>query len=408
MQARRVLIPKQSFTEREPLSKRRRLLILGSTGSIGESVLSLVRDYPESFEVFGLVAGSRAAQLAEQAHIWKPRYAGIGAAQMLPDLRSRCEALKCQCIAGEQAISELAAHPDVDVVVAAIVGSGGLTAVLSALTAGKTVALANKESLVAAGPLIVEAMEQSPASRLIPIDSEHSALFQCLHGLDSREIERVVLTASGGPFLKIPLAELRTVTPAQAVRHPRWSMGAKISIDSATLMNKALEMIEAHWLFALEPERIEVVIHPQSIIHSMVKSIDGGVMAQLSVPDMRAPIAYALTYPSRRLSAVVPELDFAKCSKLEFEALDHDRFRAPALAQACMSAGAAMSAVLNAANEACVDAFVSGRIGFLDIMELNEWSLNRFSGSRFAALDELLSLQERVKREVNDIIREKF
>ncbi len=400
-----MLVPVDTFRIRDASAKRRRILVLGSTGSIGESALSVARSFPEQFEIVGLVAGRNSARLAAQIKEFRPRFAGVGDASAFDELRSLTSDSAAELVSGENEISACAARSDVDVVVAAIVGSAGVRSTLSALRAGKTVALANKESLVAAGPLIQEACSTAPTSRIIPVDSEHAALFQCMQGLSLDEVESVVLTASGGPFLRSSREDLRRVTPTQAARHPRWHMGAKVSIDSATLMNKALEMIEAHWLFGLEEKKIEVIIHPQSIVHSLVRTVDGGLLAQLSIPDMRAPIAYALAYPQARLAGVLSRLDLEAMSRLEFERLDDERFPAPSLARTCLRDGAPACAVFNAANEEAVEAFVRGQVKFTDIMALVEWGLSRFAGCGFTDLDELLSLQEQVKSGLRAEIR---
>jgi 1-deoxy-D-xylulose-5-phosphate reductoisomerase len=277
---------------------------------------------------------------------------------------------------------------DASIVVAAVVGMAGLGGVIAALESGKDVALANKESLVVAGSLVVDIAKKYGA-RLLPVDSEHSAIFQALVGVPREDLESVVLTASGGPFLRTPVQEFAGITPEQAVQHPKWSMGAKISVDSATLMNKALEVIEAKWLFDLLPDAIEVVVHPESIIHSMVRLKDGGLLAQLSVPDMKGPIAYALTFPGPRLCGVVPRLDFARLGQLTFEEVDHQRFPSVQMALGCLRGARGAAAVFNAANEVAVSEFLNKRLRFSSIFRVVDRALERFGGSSYSSLVDL-------------------
>ena len=304
---------------------KRQIALLGSTGSIGTQALDVVRDNADRFEVYALVARQNVDLLAQQAREFRPEVVVIADEQYYAPLKEALADLPMKVWAGADAIADVVQMAPVDVVLTAMVGYAGLRPTLAALEAGKAVALANKETLVVAGELVTATARRTGAP-ILPVDSEHSAIFQCLVGQDASAVEKVILTASGGPFRTTPRAALADVTPAEALRHPNWSMGAKVTIDSASMMNKGFEMIEARWLFGLPPERIKVVVHPQSIVHSMVQFADGAVMAQLGTPDMHLPIAYALAYP-RRLRSAAPRLDFAQLSTLTFEAPDRERFR---------------------------------------------------------------------------------
>lgn len=339
-----------------------RVAIFGSTGSIGKSALEVIASQRDLFEVVAIVAKNNASLLNAQARTFGVRYAGLfdsSAAKEFAVLPG------CELVVGAD-VHALAGLHDVDVVLAAIVGAAGLSCVEVALRNGKTIALANKESLVTAGPLVRQLQQQSGA-RIIPVDSEHSAIFQALQGQLDSEISELILTASGGPFREMPLAELSTITPQQAVKHPRWSMGAKISVDSATMFNKALELMEAHWLFDVAPARIKVLVHPQSIVHSLVSLVDGTQLAQLSVPDMKGPIGYALSYPYARFAGCMPQLDLRSVGRLDFFDLDEERFPAVALARECLADGSSACAVFNVANEAAVEAFLAGKLRFNEI-----------------------------------------
>jgi 1-deoxy-D-xylulose-5-phosphate reductoisomerase len=353
-----------------------RISVLGSTGSIGASALEVVRSHPGVFEVVALAAGANAEKLAEQAAEFRPRYAALAdesaAAKAQRGGHPAFEGIELGC--GEEAVARLAALDQVDVVLAAVVGFAGLRSVLEAVRAGKCVALANKESLVAGGALVAREALHSRAT-IIPVDSEHSALFQALQGHAVQQVSKLVLTASGGPFLRTSIEKLKDVNPAQALQHPNWKMGAKITVDSATMMNKALEVIEACWLFGVDADKIDVVVHPQSIVHSLVAFVDGTQIAQLSVPDMKGPIAYALTYPGGRLPQVMPPLDLGVVGALEFLPLDDARFPAIELARRCMRSGGLSSAVLNIANEVAVAAFLRGRMPFTGIVPFAEEAL---------------------------------
>lgn len=343
---------------------------MGSTGSIGQSTLAVVAAHPQRFRVTALAARRDAATLYRQAEEYRPQVVALSDEETAAQWQGRFNALGIQCWGGAQALVAIAQLDQVDTVVAAVSGSAGLPAALAAVQAKKTVALANKEALVAAGPVFMEAVRRS-GSPLLPVDSEHNALFQCLQGIHRRHLRRVVLTASGGPFFGRSREELRRVTPAEALKHPTWSMGAKITIDSATLMNKGLEVIEAMHLFDLPPEQIDVLIHPESIVHSLVETVDGGILAHMAEPDMRHAIQYSLSYPERWTSPV-PSLDLAGVGSLNFALPDHETFPALGLAYAAARAGGTMPAVLNAANEVAVEAFLAGKAGFLDIPRIVE------------------------------------
>ncbi|MDD5248306.1 MAG: 1-deoxy-D-xylulose-5-phosphate reductoisomerase [Rhodocyclaceae bacterium] len=352
--------------------KRQRLTVLGATGSIGVSTLDVVARHPERYEVFALSGFSRVDTLAAQCIRHRPRYAVVGGGDAATQLESRLRAagVVTEVLAGEDALEQVAAAPETDAVMAAIVGAAGLRPTLAAVRAGKRVLLANKEALVMAGAVFMAEVRKSGAT-LLPIDSEHNAVFQSLPAgfagdFERRGVRRILLTASGGPFRATPLEQLASVTPSQACAHPNWSMGRKISVDSATMMNKGLEVIEAHWLFAAGAERIEVVIHPQSVIHSLVEYVDGSVIAQLGNPDMRTPIAHALAYPER-IDAGVAALDLFQVAQLTFERPDLERFPCLRLAYRALAAGGNAPAVMNAANEVAVAAFLEGRLPFLRI-----------------------------------------
>ncbi len=351
---------------------KKRLAILGSTGSIGENAIRVVKHLAGEFEVTGVVARQSVARLGQQARELGCRWAITSDPALQGQLASAVPE-GCQALAGDEAIIERVAQENVDMVLCAIVGTAGLRAVLSAIRAGKDIALATKEILVLAGDLVMAEAKRCGV-RILPVDSEHSAIFQCLEGHNSGEIRRLILTASGGPFRKASRQELEAVTPAQALAHPTWDMGPKVTIDSATLMNKGLELIEACRLFGLPPSQVDVVIHPQSIVHSMVEFTDGSVLAQLGQPDMRLPIQYALTYPRRR-PGTLPPFDFTKLHTLEFIPPDHERFPALRLARQAMAAGGTMTAVYNAANEVAVQAFCNGTVAFTDIPAVVERTL---------------------------------
>ena len=365
----------------------RKVSIFGATGSVGMSTLDLIQRDPRAFEVVALTAHSDVDGLAKLARQFDARIAVIGDEARYDALKAALEGSGVIAAAGEAALVE-AAEAGADWSMAAIVGCAGLRPTMAALKAGGTVALANKESLVSAGALMMEAVEHSGAT-LLPVDSEHNAIFQCLAGNRLEDVARIILTASGGPFRTRSREEMRDITPAQAVAHPNWSMGAKISVDSATMMNKGLELIEAAHLFPVGLDRIEILVHPQSIIHSMVEYRDRSTLAQLGSPDMRIPIASALAWPGRMETPCQP-LNLAQAGRLDFEAPDEDRFPALRLARHAAEAGGAAPAILNAANEVAVAAFLKGAIGFLDIAMIVEDVLNRYSAPVPSGIDDVL------------------
>jgi 1-deoxy-D-xylulose-5-phosphate reductoisomerase len=384
------------------MTSRQRLTILGSTGSVGASTLDVVARHPDRFEIYALTAQSRTDTLLRQCLDFRPRVAVVLEAAAAQDLRQRLAQAgsRCEVRSGAEALAEAASHPEVDTVMAAIVGIAGLRPTLAAARSGKKVLLANKESLVTAGAVLMDAVRASGAT-LLPIDSEHNAIFQALPrgytGPAAAGVRRILLTASGGPFRSVPLRELDKVTPDQACAHPNWVMGRKISVDSATMMNKGLEVIEAHWLFGAPPESIEVVIHPESVVHSLVEYVDGSVMAQLGNPDMRTPIAYALGYPER-IAAGVEFLDLARIGALRFERPDAERFPCLGLAYAALAAGGTAPTLLNAANEVAVEQFLAGALGFRRIPELIEAVLSSVARGPVAGLDDILAA-DRAARE---------
>lgn len=351
------------------MTERKRVTVLGSTGSIGVSTLDVIARHPTEFEVFALAANSRVEPLVQQVLATQPRYAVMRDEPAAEQLRCRLRELgsDTEVLAGESGLVTVSSHPQADYVMAAIVGAAGLLPTLAAVKTGKRVLLANKESLVMSGALFMDAV-QAHGAELLPIDSEHNAIFQCMplnfaDGLERAGVARILLTGSGGPFRNRPLHELEAVTPDQACAHPNWSMGRKISVDSATMMNKGLEFIEACWLFNARVDQVEIVVHPQSVIHSMVEYVDGSVLAQLGNPDMRTPIAYGLGWPRRRQSGV-PLLDLIKVGRLDFQAPDETRFPCLRLAREAMQTGQTASVVLNAANEIAVEAFLAGQLPF--------------------------------------------
>jgi 1-deoxy-D-xylulose-5-phosphate reductoisomerase len=366
----------------------RRLAILGSTGSIGRSALAVADAHPDRLAVVALVAGENAALLADQVARHRPTFVGVASAAALTDLRRRLGPGPSPSLAvGAEALVAAATHPDVDVVLCASSGAAGLEAALAAIDGGKTLALANKEVLVMAGALMVDAAKRRGVP-ILPVDSEHNAIHQCLHGRQPAEVRRLILTASGGPFRLLDRAAMATVTPDDALQHPTWRMGRKITIDSATLMNKGLEVIEAHWLFGVPAEAIEVVVHPQSVVHSFVELCDGSVLAQLGVPDMRLPIQYAFSYPER-WAAPGAMLEVARLGTIEFGPPDTARFPCLGLAYAALKRGGVAPVVLNAANEVAVEAFLAGRLPFPAIATLIERALD--AADRYGAAPSTLA-----------------
>jgi len=373
------------------------LAILGATGSIGASTLDVAARHPERYRVFALTANGSAAQLAELCARHRPRYAVLSGVKEDLDLRRRFAGFGTELLFGAAALEAVARHPEGDAVMAGIVGAAGLASTLAAVRAGKRVLLANKEALVMAGPLVMRAARESGA-QLLPVDSEHNAVFQCFSG--EKFVKKIVLTASGGPFRVAALESLRSVTPEQACAHPNWTMGRKISVDSATMMNKGLEVIEARWLFGLPAERIEVLIHPQSIVHSLVEYADGSVIAQLSNPDMRVPIANALAHPER-VESGAQSLDLASIRNLSFEKPDAARFPCLALAYAALRAGGAAPAVLNAANEIAVEAFLAGRLAFTGIAGVIADTLAAVPDGPADDLAQVMEADTRARREAH-------
>ncbi len=382
--------------------KRKRVVVLGATGSIGESALKVARDIPERMEIVGLAAKSNAQKLAAQANKVRPSAVCLVDQTKLAELRS---ALKYEprIFSGAEGLSEIASLPDAEMVLVAVVGTGGLRPALAAIEAGKDLAVASKEILVMAGEIVMGAAAKKNL-RVLPVDSEHNAIFQCLDGRTS-EVRRLILTASGGPFRETPGRDFAAITREQALRHPTWNMGPKITIDSATLFNKGLEMIEARWLFNVEMKRVEVVIHPQSIVHSMVEFTDGSVLAQLSHSDMCFPIQYALTWPDRVPNSLRP-LDFGKLRQLDFETPRYDDFPALNLARKAGETGGTLPAVLNAANEIAVSAFLDGKISFPRIWQLVEEVMNRHTSVAHPSLDAILRADQSAREDAGKLITE--
>lgn len=354
---------------------KKQIAILGSTGSIGTQALQVIEEHPDLYEVYALTANNKVEKLIEQARKFQPETVVIANEDKYQQLKDALTDLPIKVYAGAEALCEIVESGPVNIVLTAMVGYAGLKPTMNAIMAGKTIALANKETLVVAGELITE-LAQQYRTPILPVDSEHSAIFQCLEM--NNPISKVILTASGGPFRTFSMEQLATVTKEQALKHPNWSMGAKITIDSASMMNKGFEVIEAKWLFGVKPEQIEVVVHPQSVIHSMVEYKDGAVKAQLGVPDMRLPIQYAFSYPKRE-SLSGERLDFMKCNTLTFEAPDTKRFRNLAFAYEAMNRGGNMACILNAANEVVVAAFLKDQISFLGMSDVIEKTMNKVS-----------------------------
>ena len=351
--------------------KKKQIAILGSTGSIGTQALKVIEEHPDLYEAYALTANNQVELLAEQARKFMPAAVVIANEAKYLQLKEMLADLPIQVYAGADALCEIVEAKPIDVVLASMVGYAGLRPTMNAIRAGKAIALANKETLVVAGELI-NALAQQYKTPILPVDSEHSAIFQCLE--PNNVLEKVILTASGGPFRKFTMEQLQHVTKEQALKHPNWEMGAKITIDSATMMNKGFEVIEAKWLFGVRPDQIEVVVHPQSVIHSMVQYEDGAVKAQLGMPDMRLPIQYAFSYP-QRIKASFDRLDFSKMTELTFEQPDTNRFRCLALAYEALHQGGNMACIVNAANEVVVSAFLKDRISFLRMSEVIEASM---------------------------------
>ena len=382
----------------------KKVSILGATGSIGQSTLDLIERSPDRFEVVALTASVNAAKLADAARRTGARLAVIADESRLPELEAALRGTDCRAATGADALIE-AASGDADLVMAAIVGCAGLAPTMAAVQAGKTVALANKEALVTAGDLMTDAAAKNGA-RLLPVDSEHNAIFQSLAGSRIDQVSRLILTASGGPFRTASAEEMSVATPAQAVAHPNWTMGAKISVDSATLMNKGLELIEAHYLFGLPSECIDILVHPQSVIHSLVEYVDGSVLAQLGSPDMRIPIAYALAWPDR-MPTPAQRLNLVDIARLDFGEPDLERFPALRLAREALEAGGSAPAVLNGANEVAVATFLDGRIQFPDISRLVESALEENDRPGPRSIEDVFEIDREVRRDVTAFIKER-
>lgn len=381
-----MIMPHAKQIQSNIYTHRKRITVLGATGSIGDHTIELLKQQPESFEVVALTAQRNAARLAERAILLGAQYAVIAEEAAYHELKEHLKGTSTIPMVGAKAVTDVAGLP-VDVVVAGITGFSGLRAVMAAIQAGNTVALANKEALVAAGPVVLKALEMSQTA-LLPVDSEHSAIFQVWDPLQAHAVEKVILTASGGPFRTYTTEQMKNVTPEQAVAHPRWSMGAKISVDSATMMNKGLELIEAHYLFHVGAPQLEVLVHPESIIHSMVQYRDGSVLAQLGLPDMCTPISYALAWPER-MQVERPRLDLAAMGALHFEAPDEGRFPCLRLAREALAMGGGTPAVLNAANEAAVDAFLKKQLSFPHIAKVVEEVLDQYRPAPPATVEEV-------------------
>jgi 1-deoxy-D-xylulose-5-phosphate reductoisomerase len=380
----------------------RRISVLGATGSIGASTLDLIRRQPDLWQVVALSAHGNAGQLAALAREFRAEIAVVADERKLPELRAALAGSGIEAAGGEQALVE-AARRAADVTVAAIVGCAGLAPTMAAIEQGRTVALANKEALVSAGEVMTAAVARHGAT-LLPVDSEHNAIFQCLSGNAHKDVRWITLTASGGPFRDWTLEQLHTATPAQAVKHPTWSMGAKISVDSATMMNKGLEFIEAYHLFPVGLERLRIIVHPQSVIHSMVEYRDGSTLAQLGPSDMRVPIASCLAWPTRMDTPLAAQLDLAAIGQLTFRAPDEERFPATKLARQAAQAGGGIPAVLNAANEIAVDAFLNGRIGFTRIAAMVEEVLGRYAPPPPVTLADVHAVDAQARRAARDLM----
>ena len=381
---------------------RKRIAVLGSTGSIGTSTLSVIGHLGEPYRAVALSAHRQGKLLMEQVAQYRPAAVSVTDDKTHAELCGKLKELNVQCYCGPEGLVEMVRRDDIDIVVAAIVGSAGLPAVLAAVEAGKTLALANKEALVVAGSLLIPLARNKGVS-ILPVDSEHSAVFQAMHCGRASEVKRVILTASGGPFRKATRQQIDQATLADALKHPTWQMGSKVSIDSATMFNKGLELIEACWLFDIPPEKVEIVIHPESVVHSMVEFVDGSVIAQLSPPDMRTPIQYALTYPHRS-SGCTRKLDLLKAFALHFEPPDHGRFPALAMAYEVARKGGTYGAVLNGANEAGVNAFTQGQIAFGRIAEIVEHTISAHIPTSSPSLGDLLEADRWAREKAQSVI----
>lgn len=381
--------------------KKKQIAILGSTGSIGTQALQVIEEHPDLYEVYALTANNQVELLAEQARKFMPAAVVIANESKYAQLKELLADLPIQVYAGADALCEIVEAKPIDVVLASMVGYAGLRPTMNAIKAGKAIALANKETLVVAGELI-NALAQQYHTPILPVDSEHSAIFQCLEM--NNPLEKVILTASGGPFRTLTKEQLQYVTKEQALKHPNWDMGAKITIDSATMMNKGFEVIEAKWLFGVRPDQIEVVVHPQSVIHSMVQYEDGAVKAQLGVPDMRLPIQYAFSYP-QRIKASFDRLDFSQMKTLTFEQPDTERFRCLALAYEALNRGGNMACIVNAANEVVVSAFLHDRISFLQMSEVIEQTMSKVTFLQTPTYEDYVATDAEARRVAGDLIK---
>jgi 1-deoxy-D-xylulose-5-phosphate reductoisomerase len=380
------------------------IAILGSTGSIGQNALAVVDAHPDKLRVVALAAGENAERLADQIHRYAPRVVALASGAAVDRLRQAGVSGVAVAGDGRDGLTAVATHPDVDLVLCASSGTDALEAVLAAIERGKTIALANKEILVMAGGIVTEAASRHGVP-ILPVDSEHNAIHQCLHGRERAEVSRIVLTASGGPFRGWSAAALSAVSADEALRHPTWRMGRKITIDSATLMNKGLEVIEAHWLFGVTRDQIHVVIHPQSVVHSMVELVDGSIIAQLGVTDMRLPIQYAFSYPERWASAQ-PSLDLTRSGRLEFEEPDHEAFPCLSLAYRALGTDRSLPVVLNAANEVAVSRFLERRLGFRSIPEVIERTMNAHRAAEVHTLAAVREVDRWARDYSQDVARE--
>ncbi|MGD9638924.1 MAG: 1-deoxy-D-xylulose-5-phosphate reductoisomerase [Alphaproteobacteria bacterium] len=379
-----------------------KVTVLGSTGSIGKSTIDILSRNLDAYEVVGLTANNNVELLAEQVKNLKPKFAAIANKTKYQDLKEALRGEKVEILAGEDAIEDIAAI-DSDWIMASIVGAAGLKPFMKAIKKGRVLALANKETLVCAGDIVMKTVKEKGA-KLIPVDSEHSAIFQVLESNNHSKIDRILLTASGGPFREKSLEYMAKVTPAEAVAHPNWSMGAKISVDSATMMNKGLEFIEAYHLFNVPPEKIEIVVHPQSVIHSAVSYVDGSVLAQMGSPDMRTPIAYSLSYPER-MTTPSPKLDLTSLAALTFNKPDENLFPCIRIARESLKQGGFAPIVMNAANEEAVASFLAGRIGFLDIALVVEKTLSLSYDNNILNIEDVVAIDKKARYESNNIIK---
>lgn len=385
------LVPLEEGSSDQPPAAPVRIALFGATGSIGESTLQLVKSFPEELQLEAAVAGSSVERMVDIAKSFTPPVIGFSSEDAAAAFKEQCPSFQGELLAGENEITAYSGQGSYDLHLAAIVGMAGLPSFWAALQGGKRIALANKESLVAAGELVRSEVNKTGGSKILPVDSEHSSLFQLLRTVRRSAVHSIVLTASGGPFREKKLSELKEVTPEEAVNHPTWKMGAKISVDSATLMNKGLELIEAHYLFGYPENQIEVLTHPQSIIHAMVRLRDGGMTAHLSNPRMELPIAHAVFYPAPPPSKVVSPLNFSSVAPLTLEEMEPTKAKTIGLARQAVRSGGSSAAVLNTANEAAVEAFRAGRISFPGIASFIERTLEQYSGSSWRSIDELIS-----------------